>query len=183
MPTVIEEEKLRFEFSDAWHVVKYDEHFDYSNHIQKLAETKAVDFAAIQDDVTLFFIEVKDFRGHRIENKRRLSDGELAIEVAQKVRDTIAGIVSAHHRGNTETWAEFTRCLTQTEPPVRILLWMEDDLPPGPRGRRANQGSVMTDSLKRQLRWLTTKVIVTSLETGAVDGITVSNLPGAGGHT
>jgi hypothetical protein len=180
VPTLIEEEFLRFEFGDDWHVIKYDEHADYADRIRHLPDTKAVDFAAIYSARTLFLVEVKDFRGHRIENRDRIRVGELADEVGQKVRDTIAGIVAAHHRGNAKTWEKFTRCLTSTEPPVRVLLWLEDDLPPGPRGRRQNGASVMTDALKRQLRWLTTKVLVTNIALGAPDGITVTNLPGAG---
>jgi hypothetical protein len=180
VPTVIEEEFLRFEFNDDWHVIKYDDHVDYVDRIRHLPDTKAVDFTAIYLARTLFLIEVKDFRGHRIKNQGRIKEGQLAVEVAQKVRDTIAGIVAAHHRGNAETWDRFTRCLTNSEPPVRVLLWLEDDLPLGPPGRRQNRVSVMTNALKRHLRWLTTKVLVASIALRPPDGIAVTNLPGAG---
>ena len=61
-----------------------------------------------------------------------------------------------------------------------VVLWLEDDLPPGPRGRRSNMASAMTDALKRQLRWLTIKVLVANLASVAFPGMTVTNLPGAG---
>jgi len=181
MPVTIEEEFLRFRFEDTWVVIKYDDHRDYLERIRRLPETKAVDFVAVFDERFFYFIEVKDFRGHRIENRDRVKDGELAIEVAQKVRDTIAGIVAAHHRRSTEDWSRFIECLTNPEHPVRVLLWLEDDLPPGPRGRRHNQASVVTDSLKQHLSWLTPRVLVVGLTVGAApDGLTVTNLPGAG---
>jgi len=181
MPISIDEENLRFRFDDTWVAIKYDDHRDYVERIQRLPETKAVDFVAVLDEWFLYFIEVKDFRGHRIENRTRVQDGELAIEVAQKVRDTIAGIVAAHHRGSTEEWFRFIECLTNSVNPVRVLLWLEDDLPPGPRGRRHNQASVVTDRLKHHLRWLSPRVFVVGLTVGAaLDGLTVTNLPGAG---
>jgi hypothetical protein len=181
MPITIIERFLRFRFDDTWAVIKYDDHSDYVERIQHLPETKGVDFVAVLDERFLYFIEVKDFRGHRIENRARVKDGDLAIEVAQKVRDTIAGIVAAHHRGSTEEWSRFIECLTNSVNPVRVLLWLEDDLPSGPRGRRHNQASVMTDRLKQHLSWLTPRVFVVGLTVGAApNGLTVTNLPGAG---
>ena len=105
VPKTFDEEHLRFRFDDSWFVIKYDEHRDYRERIERLDETKAVDFVAVQADSRLYLIEVKDFRGHRIENQERLRESELGIEVGQKVRDTIAGIVAAYHRGNEEDWA------------------------------------------------------------------------------
>ena len=181
MPITINEKLLRFRFDDTWAVIKYDDHRDYLERIRHLPETKGVDFVAVLDERLLYFIEAKDFRGHRIENRARVKDGELAIEVAQKVRDTIAGIVAAHHRGSTEEWSRFIECLTNSVNPVRVLLWLEDDLPPGPRGRRHNQASVVTDRLKQHLSWLTPRVFVVGLTVGAApNGLTVTNLPGAG---
>ncbi len=143
MPVAIIEGYLQFEFDDRWVVVKYDEHRDYREKIGRLPDTKGMDFATVLDRSLLLFIEVKDFRGHRIQNRERVQDGEPAVEVAQKVRDTIAGIVAANHRGTTDEWKPFVRCLTTSQKPARVLLWLEDDLPPGPRGRRPNQASVL----------------------------------------
>lgn len=181
MPKTYDEGRLRFQFEDSWTVIKYDDHRDYRERIERLDGTKAVDFVAVQEGSLLFLIEVKDFRGHRIENQARLREGELAIEVGQKVRDTIAGIMGAHHRGNDEDWGRCVERMGCGEPPVRVLLWLEHDLPPGPPGRRKNEASVMIDALKQKLHWLTTKILVVSLRTGnAPDGLQVTNLPGAG---
>lgn len=181
MPTVFDEEYLRFAFGEQWSVIKFDEHRDYVERIRNLPGTKALDFVAVHDGTRLYLIEVKDFRGHRIENRHRISDGELALEVGQKVRDTIAGIVAAYHRGSVEDWDLPVRRLTEVGEHVRVLLWLEQDLPRAPRGRRQNELSVITDALKMRLHWLTPRVFVASLQTGkSPDGLTVSNLPGAG---
>ncbi len=181
MPGTFDEARLRFEFDDSWFVIKYDEHSDYTDRIRRLDETKAVDFVALQADSRLYLIEVKDFRGHRIENQERLREGELAIEVGQKLRDTIAGIVAAHHRGNEEVWGRVVRRLGCGQTPVHAMLWLEQDLPPGPRGRRQNQASVLIDALKNRLHWLTPRILVVSLKTGEPpNGLQVTNLPGAG---
>jgi hypothetical protein len=75
--TRIEEGYLAFEFGERWRVLKLDEHQYYRKHIGKIDETKAVDFVGIFDDKKLYFIEVKDFRGYRIENKDRFLRGKL----------------------------------------------------------------------------------------------------------
>jgi hypothetical protein len=183
VPTEFDEEFIHFKFEDAWKVIKYDEHIDYLEWIGRLPDTKAVDFLALKTPGTLFFIEVKDFRGHRIENKKRLKQGELAVEVAKKVRDTIAGVAAARHRGKADPWNDFAQCLIQEERPAQVLLWLEGELPADPRGRGQNRLQVIGSTLKKQLRWLTTKVLVTNLASGPPDGIAVRNLPGAGQRT
>jgi hypothetical protein len=182
LPKTFEEQKLRFVFDDSWSVVKYDDHPDYQDRIRRLDETKALDFVAVYANEVLYLIEVKDFRGYRIKNRPRVRDAELALEVGQKVRDTIAGIVAAHHRGNTTDWGQAVKRLGANAAPVRVLLWLEQDLPPGPRGRRMNELSVLIDALKQRLDWLTPRVLVVDLKGAgaAPDGLVVSNLPGAG---
>ncbi|HEX8200872.1 MAG TPA: hypothetical protein VF590_10310 [Isosphaeraceae bacterium] len=182
MPRAIVEGSLEFTFSDDWHVVKYDDHRDYREKIEKLGETKAADFVAVHRprSPTLYLIEVKDFRGYRIQNKKRLSDGELAREVGHKVRDTIAGVVGGHQNGNMEDWGIAVERLANPNPPIRVVLWLEEDALPQPAGRAKNQRSVIIDELKKRLRWLTTKIFVASIQDNSVPGLTPRNLPGAG---
>ncbi len=177
MPSVHKERRLQFEFSDEWTVIKYDEHVDYTKGIHGLHETHAVDFIALLDSKTLYFIEVKDFRGHEPENRKRITSGALAIQVGQKVRDTIAGIVAAHHRGKGETWNKYVTPLLSSEPPVRIVLWIEYNSENSRSGRRPDYDTILTAALKTQLRWLTTKVQVMSLASRGPEGLVVSNLP------
>jgi len=179
MPTEPIESRLKFVFNDDWKVFQYDRHLDYRAKIIKLTPTKAVDFVAVYEPKKLlYFIEVKNFRKSRVQNKSRMANGELGHEIATKVRDTIAGVVAAYHRGNTDDWgAAFTRLATQ-EPSVRVLLWLEDDLfSKGPQGRRFDALTSINKELKKQLQWLTSSVFVKSLAVnGRLDGLEVSYL-------
>lgn len=87
---IFQEQRLEFEFGKSWSVTKLDSNTFYREHMEKLDGTKAVDFVGTANNQDLYLIEVKDFRGHRIENKDRLQDGQLAIETGQKVRDSIS---------------------------------------------------------------------------------------------
>jgi hypothetical protein len=175
----------RFAFDDQrWKVVKYDEHPDYRNKIGRLPGTRAVDFVGLQDGANgvLYWIEAKDFRGYRIQNRQRMSESEIAIEFAEKVRDSIAGVVGAYRTaGGWDVWQPFVRALWRRENHLHVVLWLEEDAIPAPAGRRANRATVQTDEIKRQLRWLTTKVFVVSGTSGRCpDGLVVTDLPGAG---
>ncbi len=92
----IEEEYLAFDFGERWKVFKFDDHRDYQRMKDTLEGTKAIDFLGVLDKKELYLIEVKDFRQHRIETRDRLLTGELAIELAQKVRDSLACIIGAY---------------------------------------------------------------------------------------
>lgn len=183
--SVLDEQKLRFAFDDQqWSVVKYDEHRDYRDRIESLNGTRAVDFIGLQEDgeSVLYWIEVKDFRGYRIQNKSRLSDGELAVEVGTKVRDSLAGVMGAYcSSGNSHEWRPFVKSMWQRNAPIRVLLWLEEDPMPGPPARRQNAAQVQTSLLKQKLRWFTARALVVSQRTGDCPaGLTVTNLPGAG---
>jgi hypothetical protein len=180
-----DEDHQRFTFDDQkWTVVKYDAHRDYRQKIAKLHGTKAVDFIGLYNgpDRVLYWIEVKDFRGYRIQNKPRLSDGELAAEVGEKVRDSIAGVIGAHCTSNQwEVWQPFVKAMLGRKCQIRVLLWLEEDNIPGPTGRRPNSAQVQSQLLKKRLGWLTARVFVVSQALGGCPpGLVVIDLPGAG---
>jgi hypothetical protein len=135
MSSLIDEGKLRFEFESQWRVARYDgdektapAHAFYQNQVSRLPGTKAVDFVGILVGEGGYLIEVKDFRGYRVQNKKRLSSRDLAIEVAQKVRDTIAGLVGAvRNETNPSILTESGLLLFKKSETVRIVLWLEDD--------------------------------------------------------
>jgi hypothetical protein len=184
MPS-FEEGHQRFTFDGRqWLVVKYDDHRDYREKIARLDGSKAVDFVGVHggENGSLYWIEVKDFRGYRIQNKRRLSDGELAQEAAEKVRDSVAGVVGAYRTSaDPDTWRPLVRALGRKTPPIRVLLWLEEDGMPGPRGRRDNAAQVLAQQLKRKLRWLTARAFVAGQGLGGCpEGLAVADLPGAG---
>ena len=194
MSTTLDEGRLRFEFDDAWTVVKYDDTVEYA-HIRDQTEAKGVDFvgliAAGSSRFVIHLIEVKDFRGHRIENAPRIRDGKLALEVAQKVRDTVAGLIGAcRTSGEAQPWQRFAGALHRRRDEVRVVLWLELDRPPtrgavSQRTFRRMKGktdlSVLTASLKKGSRWLTARTLVVDQDIG-LEGVTATNLPGAG-HT
>ena len=106
--TEVFENRLAFKFDDSWSILKYDSHACYRNGIERLKgtirdkngdeehhRTKALDVVAVQSK-RLVLMEIKDFRGHRIETKHRLGS-DLALETAIKTRDSVAGLVGAFH--------------------------------------------------------------------------------------
>ena len=174
----IEVERLAFEFSEQWSAFKFDEHHDYRQGIAKIDKTKAIDFLGIFDNSVLFFIEVKDFRGYRIENKERLSTGELAMEAAQKVKDSLACIFGALHTSSEpEYWQPYSRLLCTPDSPIKVVLWIEEDLPTHPHLRQKAMAATRTKVFKQKLAWLTKRVLVCGSDRQNLPDVSVSNLP------
>lgn len=175
MSTVYEEGNLRFTFDREWHAVKWDDYPAFTCGVRSMPGTKAVDFAGHRL-AQAWLIEVKDFRGHRIPNKDRLSTGDLAIEVACKVRDSIAGLVWSCQREHdtARVVGKLAEALFVRGDKTRVVLWLEEDRPLTPP-----EASTLTRKIKNELRWLNPHVLVTSLKLGAdgIDGVEVTNLP------
>ncbi len=176
--TRIEEENLLFEFGERWNVFKFDEHHDYRQGIEKLNNTKAVDFLGIFDGSELYFVEVKDFRKYRIETKERLSGAQLAIEVAQKVKDSIACIVGAYHNSSErEHWRSYIRLLCASDSRIKVALWLEEDPSiPHHRSRQKARASIKTKVFQQKLSWLTKRVLVYGKDKRELPDVIVSNL-------
>ena len=181
MSTTLEEEFQRFTFDENWVVFKYDDTgTGYFAIRDAVAGSRACDFLGLWTNSVAYLIEVKDFRGHRIPNKPRLGKGELALEVAQKVRDTLAGVVSGCRRGDGKyPWSELRNHLTGPRHEVIVVLCPEDD---GLRDK-AELG-VQAEAIRQKLAWLCPKVRVVSqrINPDKLPGVVVTNLPGAGGH-
>jgi len=182
-PIPIEEGRLRFEFDAQWQAaVKWDDSLAYRKGIGLLPDTKAVDILC-RSKGRCVLIEVKDFRGHRIENKPRVASGELQQEVALKVRDTLAGILGASRlNADGGYWQPYAKALVSNDD-VYVVLWLEEDFAPpvGPgtqEQRWKTRLSTVLNVLKQRLHWLTPNVLVTSVrEVGRLPGVQVSNLP------
>ncbi len=95
MPSIFQEGRQQFEFDDHWSVEKYDDAKFYRKLCEQVVGTKAVDFVRLENREAVWFIELKDFRGHKIDNKHRWS-AELPGEFAQKIRDTLPGLIVGH---------------------------------------------------------------------------------------
>lgn len=106
-----------------------------------------------------WFAEVKDFLGHRIANKGRLSTGDLACEVAEKVRDTLAALAWACDRQGLDAGdcAIFLSRIAGRDRKVPVVLSLEEDRPLGPQ-----EVSSLAAAIKRRLAWLNPRVLVTS---------------------
>lgn len=181
-------ENQRFDFGDGWTVAfKYDDTDFYRDEAEpfqgvideKPHSTKAVDAVGLHAVSGLLLLEAKDFRGSRIANQSRLR-GEVAFEVAVKVRDTVAALLGASRKPITEFPAvEIARALAPGEE-VRIVLWLEDDT-----FRDAVQAkpklSALSNLLKQKLSWLNVSILVlSSAVPNRINGLSVTNLPGAG---
>ena len=173
---VFDERHLRFNFDDSWQVEKYDDHPDCAKLQNLLSGTKAVDFIATRTIPTrvLYFIEVKDFRQFPVEQGQELRTGDLLVEVNQKVRDSIAGLVAGHRNPSSrETWQPHAEALHHSQSQLVILLWLED----GSKHPNLNKLTMLRKQLKQKLRWLTNRVEVMSLNHGTrPDGLDVTSL-------
>ncbi len=193
----IDEGRIRFGFGERWHVERWDTSTVYARGIGKLSGalteangdvrpegTKAVDFVGVLDDAAVYFFEVKDFRGHRIENKRRQL-AELPLEIGLKARDTLAGLTGAYAKTDAPAWVEHHgKVLASRRQQVRVVAWIVDD-PPGvrePRGLRAAHDSERTKRIQQKLGWLTARVLVEDPFESSVPDVTAESLQGAGGR-
>lgn len=177
MPKHFDEGCLRFTFSDDWQVEKYDDHGVYRRKLASLTGTKAIDFVGCCDNEA-FFIEVKDFRGHSIENKKRYGSN-LAEEVASKLRDTLAGIVGgARNHCDASFWHKLLTLAANGRRRCHVVLWLEDDAPKA--GDEKVRLSVQTKGLAASVAWLTRKALVTNQANAPLPGVCVDNLHGAG---
>jgi len=160
--------------------VKYDETEDYKK-IAYTPHTKGVDFLGISGvagDQALWFIEVKDYKTHRIESKEKITDLDEVLH--HKVKDTIAGIIggarnSTHLR---ETWTAFAKVLNTPKQKVRVVLWMEEDEGPDYMAKRRSVArNTLTSNLERKLKWLTASVLVCNMKSNPIPGLSVKRTP------
>lgn len=120
--THIREGSLDFYFDSECHPVeKYDELKFYRRQFKKTcSSTKAVDFICGTDSIR-YLIEVKDYRLHA-----RTKPSGLAEEVAQKARDTLAGLAAcatnAHDPSEKRCAADF---LSGNDRIFRLVLHLE----------------------------------------------------------
>jgi hypothetical protein len=169
------ESDILFDFSDdKWsNLMQYDTALGFFKIRDAISSTKAVDFIGVFDKKILSIIEVKNFKGHRIENKPRTDNGEdpLEIEVAKKVRDSIAGIIGANRNAtnNTDDWKNYVKFLSNKAKRVEVILWLEEDRDSRPleiqKKRSAAKGGALNQRLKNNLRWLTPYVQVVNINT------------------
>lgn len=119
MPT-LEVDNLTFDFPSHWLASKYDDWTYYQKHFRQIvSHTKAVDVLAIDPQNTAWLIEVKDYRRHRRSKKTPLPN-----EIAQKVKDSLAGMASASFNANVSNEKADAQALFRCYE-IRVVLHLE----------------------------------------------------------
>jgi hypothetical protein len=151
-------QRFVFDFPDDRPVIKYDDCGFYRK--LGLEGTKAVDVLAIKNNM-LFIIEASDLTGHRIENRRHVTKGGLAVETAQKVRDTIAVLYGAHRNDdrNLKDFSDFLYA-TANKPEITVVLLLEEDRPPAPHKSFEKIRSDLLLNIKQKLKYLHVKCML-----------------------
>lgn len=200
MPITLDVENQRFAFGGNWtEAFKYDDTNYYRNGPERLKgdittveqpsqavsivpqSTRAVDVVALHNANGLLFLEAKDFRGHQIENKDRIQRGELPVEVALKVRDTLAGLVGADRRHTNEFNSHDLIEAMHPDKQVTVVLWLEDDMLWQDARRSKQHLQAVNDALKQKLAWLGVRSFVLSSQVpNRLSDLQVTNLAGAG---
>lgn len=120
-PNIIDEGALRFTFHSGIQAAKYDDWTHYRNQFQNkcCTDNKAVDIIAHNSQIT-WLCEVKDFR----QGRREPNKPPLEMEIAQKVRDSLAGLVSAQFYANDPTERQFAKDVLNCQS-IRVVLHIE----------------------------------------------------------
>lgn len=178
------EEDIEFAF-DGWdEIIPFDKTPDYKKLSDTLPHSKGVDFLGVYRN-SVYFIEVKDFRAHRIENQYRLAEkgSNLMIEVGQKVKSSLA-CISGGVRNSTnheKFWKSILQKISEKDIKVFIILWLEQDdaliKNSTMQARYKANISAYIQTLKTKFVWFTTKVDIRNKPVGANDmGIKVEYL-------
>ncbi len=192
--SVFEESYLRFEFSDEWTFIEqYDKQLCFNRIRDSIQGTKGVDFVGILNN-SVYFFELKNFKQHRIEFKYRFKEKKnseyntkteivdrkkkepIWLEVARKVRDTIAGIIGGNRKyldiEEKEKWQKVVEYLINPKKDVVIVFWLEQDedinekwqTKKGNNNIKRQRWKVETSNTKKKLKqclsWLNPKIIV-----------------------
>lgn len=123
--TAITEGALTFTFPAGAQVCKYDEMSFYRQQFSRMGNgIKAMDLAFV-DEHTLWLIEVKDYRQHP-----RTKTIPLIDELAAKLRDTLAGLMSAKCTAQVMAEKVFAQSAVRTDQ-IRVVLHLEQAAPVG----------------------------------------------------
>lgn len=153
----ITEGLLTFEFPNNCEASKYDDWSHYRNQfINKCSiNNKAIDFLALEGvPQTLWLCEIKDFRS----TTRNPEKPPLEHEIAQKVRDTLAGIVSAKFQANNHDEKNFAAKALGCQS-IRVVLHIEQP----ERTKQIYSLPDLRDKLKKLLKAIDPHVIITTI--------------------
>ena len=151
-------EDLTFDFNDDWQVVKYDDDTFHIKHFQGFAGgSKAVDLVAFGNG-ELWLIECTDYR-----KPGSTKPSDLFLEVACKVRATLAGLVAAkstsHSSDGTQTKSIAEAALKHPYR-LRIALHLEQPTKPSKLFPQAVDPKTAQDKLSQLLRPVDPRAVV-----------------------
>lgn len=146
MTQTIKEGDLTFVFADGTQTCKYDDTVFYRKQFQSFGEgCKGVDLLC-REARTVWLIEVKDYRHHE-----RVKSIDLCLEVAQKVRDTLAGLAVMKVNSRLDEEKRMARQMLNAER-FRVVLQHEvKEFPSRLMSRRKYQAN-MQDKLSGLVR-------------------------------
>lgn len=146
--TELVEGRLRFFFPDTSEVTRYDTWTFYRRQFQNRCGkgNKAVDFICLHEN-DVWFIEVKDYR---VFSRRR--EEHLVDDVAQKVRDTLAGVAAAVWNANNDGEKHFAQRLFHQKRDARVVLHLEQPGRPSRLRPRPIDKANVLDQLRRLLK-------------------------------
>lgn len=156
MSTEVDVDGRIFVFEGDWSVTKYDEWAFHRNQMSS-SEAKAVDMVASTAD-DAYLVEVKDYTHPETD---RVPLEELPLTVAQKARDTLAGLVAAQRRASGEEASFAADALRRAH--LHVVLHVE--LPLGKGGRLRDRERVLAllrTSLRTKVRGIDPHAAVTS---------------------
>jgi hypothetical protein len=193
MPITHDEENLRFVFDDHWQVVRLDQCDFFRENLMPLQLTKSVDFLGLYRNNAAYLVEVKDYRGSRIElkNDEKMHAGDtLYLQVARKVKDSVACLVGAARMRQDAPWRGCANRMLAGGGCLRVVFWLEFNLGHKRRYRHAAhreadmkaEASTREKQLKQALSWLTRHVAVANqqVDPAVLPGTTVRDIARAG---
>jgi len=153
------EGRLSFSFTDVDFAEKYDEWSHYSNvYNSACTSSKAVDFIVSKNNEA-WLIEVKDYRRHR-----RTKPSDLADEVMLKIRDTMAGLVSAKFRATNNNESKIAM-LFLSKKRLRIALHLEQPQNPSRLFPQSVNPANVLMKLKQNVRFADAHPILVNINT------------------
>lgn len=166
-----EESSVKFHFFSP--TIQYDSTDYYRRFVLKLPSTKAVDFITVHEGRTnikrLYLMEVKNFEVNNRETKERTNpDGRdpLHIEIAQKVKDTLAGLVGAMTLADRECFSElapyhqFIRSKEFLQDRLVVIAFIEGSRLSGYGKGHKNGELGLQRAIEKSLKWLNCEVRV-----------------------
>ena len=150
----------KFIFKSSWDkVLQFDKITDYKNISNKVTCTKGVDFLGIFQGKKICFLEIKDFRKELKKSEKLENVDSLCINVAQKIKDTLAVILvgSRNSTNENEFFKKILKNFINSNTKIFCILHLETN----------NKLNLTTyqNKLKEKLGWLSCKVLVVNKDT------------------